>query len=90
MEQILEILMLVAFGFSWPQNILTTLKNKSAKGKSLAFLILIDCGYLCGIASKLLSGNFHWYVLFFYVLNLCMVTTDMILYFYFKHKETAK
>lgn len=89
MSQILEIAMLIAFGFSWPQNILTTLKNKSAKGKSLAFLLLIDFGYICGIAAKLLSGSFAWYVLFFYILNFCMVTTDMILYFYFKNKEKA-
>lgn len=89
MAQILEILMLVAFGFSWPQNILTTLKNKSTKGKSLAFLILIDFGYVCGIAAKLVSGEFHWYVLFFYVLNFCMVATDMALYFYYRSKEKA-
>lgn len=87
MAQFLEIMMLIAFGCSWPNNIMTTLKNRSAKGKSLAFLILVDIGYLCGIAAKLISGNFVWYVVFFYVLNFCMVTTDMILYFYFKHKE---
>lgn len=79
--------MLLCFGCSWPNNIITTLKNKSPKGKSLVFMILVDIGYLCGIVSKLVSGDFHWYVVFFYVLNFCMVTTDMILYFYFKHKE---
>lgn len=87
MSEILEICMVVLFGCSWPNNILTTLKNKSTKGKSLAFLLLIDIGYICGIASKLLAGSFKWYVMFFYVLNFIMVTTDLCLYFYYQKKE---
>lgn len=85
--QILEIAMIVAFGLSWPNNIITTYKNKSTKGKSLAFLLLIDTGYVCGIIGKLLSGNIVWYVLFFYVLNFIMVTADLVLYFYYRNKE---
>ena len=90
MSEILEICMVVLFGCSWPNNILTTLKNKSTKGKSLAFLMLIDIGYICGIASKLLAGEFKWYVMFFYVLNFIMVTTDMCLYFYYRKQERAE
>ena len=89
MAQFLEVCMIVSFGLSWPNNIMTTLRNKSAKGKSLAFLLLIDIGYLCGIAGKLVGGNFAWYVLFFYILNFCMVTTDICLYFYYRHRERA-
>lgn len=85
--EILEIIMIVAFGFSWPNNIITTLKNKSTKGKSLAFLLLIDFGYLCGIIGKILGGNIVWYVMFFYLLNFIMVTIDLCLYFYYKSKE---
>lgn len=87
--QILEICMMICFGFSWPNNIRTTLKNRSAKGKSLAFLLLIDAGYLCGIFGKILSGNIVWYVLAMYILNFTMVTIDLCLYFYFAHKEKA-
>ncbi|MBE6974345.1 MAG: hypothetical protein E7436_02510 [Ruminococcaceae bacterium] len=87
MAQILEICMIVAFGLSWPNNILTTLRSKSTKGKSLAFLLLIDIGYVCGIVGKLIGGQFAWYVLFFYVLNFLMVTTDLCLYFYYRSKE---
>ncbi|MBR5273355.1 MAG: hypothetical protein IKU25_08220 [Clostridia bacterium] len=79
--------MMIAFGFSWPNNIITTLKNKSTKGKSLLFLILIDAGYICGITGKILIGNVVWYVMFFYVLNFVMVTTDMILYFHYRRIE---
>ena len=85
--QILEICMMICFGFSWPNNIRTTLKNRSAKGKSLAFLILIDCCYLCGIFGKILSGNVVWYVLGMYILNFTMVTIDLCLYLYFARKE---
>lgn len=85
--QILEICMMVCFGFSWPNNIRTTLKNKSAKGKSLAFLLLIDAGYLCGIFGKILSGNIVWYVLGMYILNFTMVTIDLSLYLYYHKKE---
>lgn len=87
MAQFLEIAMIVAFGLSWPNNIITTLKNKSTKGKSLTFLMLIDFGYICGILAKLIGGNIVWYVLFFYVLNFIMVTADMCLYFYYRSKE---
>ena len=89
MAQILEIAMIVAFGLSWPNNIITTLRNKSTKGKSLAFLLLIDFGYVCGIAAKLIAGNPVWYVLFFSVLNFIMVSTDLCLYFYYRKKERA-
>lgn len=88
--QLLEIAMIVAFGLSWPNNIITTLRNKSAKGKSLLFLVLIDLGYVCGILGKIMSGNVIWYVMFFYVLNFIMVSIDMALYFYYKHKENTK
>lgn len=87
MAQVLEIAMIVLFGLSWPNNIITSLKNKSTKGKSLAFLILIDVGYVCGILAKLISGKIIWYVLFFYVLNFVMVTIDLCLFFYYRNKE---
>ena len=85
--EVLEICMMICFGFSWPNNIRTTLKNKSAKGKSLAFLLLIDAGYLCGIFGKVLSGNVVWYVLGMYILNFTMVTVDLCLYLHYARKE---
>lgn len=94
MALILETIMIALFGFSWPNNILKTLQNKSTKGKSLMFLILIDTGYICGIASKFIillnQGKQPWIFylsLAVYILNFVMVTTDMILYFYYLSKE---
>lgn len=81
MSELLEIFMIVSFGLSWPMNVVKSYKARSTKGKSLAFLVLIFFGYICGIASKLLAPAFKWYVLFFYVLNLLMVGADLILYY---------
>lgn len=81
MPEILEIMMILCFGASWPLNLMKSFKAKTTKGKSLAFLILVDVGYIAGITSKLISDGFKWYVLFFYVLNFLMVSADIVLYY---------
>ncbi len=87
MAEILEIIMIVSFGASWPLNVIKSYKARTAKGKSLGFLLLIFGGYIAGIASKfvneryMLSISQKWYVLFFYFLNLTMVGLDLVLYF---------
>ena len=78
--EIFEIIMIVCFGLSWPMNVIKSYRARTTKGKSLPFLLLIIIGYVFGIIGKLVGGNFKWYVLFFYVLNLLMVSTDLALY----------
>ncbi len=86
MAELLEILMIVSFGFSWPLNVIKSYKARTTKGKSLAFLLLIFFGYIAGISSKLVNPDYmaniaaKWYVLFFYVLNFIMVGTDLLMY----------
>ncbi len=80
MPELLEILMIISFGVSWPLNVMKSYRARTAKGKSLAFLILILFGYICGIVSKLTAQSYKWYVLFFYILNLLMVSADLALY----------
>jgi len=80
-SELLEIFMIVSFGCSWPLNVIKSYKTRTTKGKSLAFLLLIFFGYICGITSKLLAPSFKWYVLFFYVLNFVMVGADLVLYY---------
>ena len=86
MAEILEVIMIVSFGASWPLNVIKSYKARTTKGKSLAFLCLIFFGYIAGIISKLLNETYmmsfstKWYVLFFYVLNLIMVGADLSLY----------
>ena len=87
MAEILEIIMIVSFGASWPMNVMKSWKARTTKGKSLAFLCLILFGYVAGICSKLLNPSYmaafssKWYVLFFYVLNFIMVATDLCIYY---------
>ena len=78
--EIFEIIMIVCFGFSWPMNVIKSWRARTTKGKSLPFLLLIITGYVFGIIGKLIGGSFKWYVLFFYVLNLAMVSVDLALY----------
>ena len=55
--ELCEILMLISFGFSWPMNVIKSIKSRTAKGKSLWFLVLILFGYVCGIISKLTAHH---------------------------------
>ena len=80
MSEILEIGMVVLFGLSWPMNVIKSYKVRTAKGKSLMFLLFIFVGYIFGISAKLIAPSFKWYVLFFYVLNFIMVGIDLLLY----------
>lgn len=79
MQHILETVMLICFGASWPLNVLKAWKARSAKGMSLPFLLLIITGYLAGIAAKLVGGQIN-YVLIAYVINLLMVSCNVLIY----------
>ncbi|MBQ3497752.1 MAG: hypothetical protein IJA87_01350 [Clostridia bacterium] len=87
MAEIAEVIMIVCFGASWPFNVIKSYKARTAKGKSPVFLCLIIIGYIAGIVSKFLNEAYmaaigeKWYVLFFYFLNLLMVSADLIIYF---------
>ena len=72
--------MLVCFGFSWPLNVIKAYRAKTAKGTSLPFILLIITGYIAGIAAKLISGQIN-YVLIAYILNLAIVSLNVIVYF---------
>ena len=52
----------------------------SSGGKSILFDYLILFGYLCSVASKILSHTFHL-AFYFYFPNILMVTCDIILYY---------
>ncbi|HIT87957.1 MAG TPA: hypothetical protein IAB62_09705 [Candidatus Coprocola pullicola] len=75
---ILEAIMLLCFGAAWPFSIIRSFKSKSTNGKSLAFLLVLILGYIAGILNKLLYDNDI--VLYLYILNLIMVSTDAILW----------
>ena len=81
MGSILETIMLVCFGFSWPLNVVKAYKSRTAKGTSLPFVLLIIAGYLAGIGAKLITGQIN-YVLIAYLLNLAIVSLNVIVYFH--------
>ena len=80
MGSILETVMLICFGFSWPLNVIKAYKAKTAKGTSLPFILLIITGYIAGISAKIISGQIS-YVLIAYILNLAIVSLNVIVYF---------
>ena len=80
MGSILETVMLVCFGFSWPLNVIKAYKAGTAKGTSLPFILLIITGYIAGISAKLISGQIN-YVLIAYIVNLAIVSLNVAVYF---------
>ena len=80
MGSILETLMLVCFGFSWPLNVMKAYKAKTAKGTSLPFILLIVAGYIAGITAKVITDQIN-YVLIAYIVNLAIVSLNIVIYF---------
>lgn len=78
--EILEAVMLVCFGLSWPMNAYKAYKARTAKGTSWQFLALICAGYICGIGAKLACGIVNW-VLVVYFVNLVLLGVNWAVYF---------
>ena len=82
--QFCEAAMMVAFGCSWPLNIVKSLQSRTAKGKSVQFEIIVVLGYMVGLAGKIVSWQRTGvlaYSVWFYILNMVMVSIDIVLYF---------
>ena len=82
--QLCEIVMLIAFGCSWPFNIAKSWRSRTAKGKSVIFEFIIVGGYLVGLLGKFIS--FHRtgvlaYSTWFYIADILMVLVDVVLYY---------
>lgn len=60
--------------------------SKTAKGK-VCVLCFIWAGYICGVISKLVADTPLNYVFAFYILNLVMVSVDMVLYFLNRRRD---
>ena len=84
---IFEAIMLICFGASWPVSIWRTYTVKNPVGKSIGFLLLIIIGYVAGIINKFM-GTVDW-VLGLYILNLVMVSADLILVIYYRKMRAA-
>ena len=75
MAQILETIMLVCFGLSWPISLVKTIRDKEKTG-NLPFMCLILLGYAAGIISKLMTVGANL-VFFVYLLNIFMVLANL-------------
>ena len=80
MSQILETIMLVCFGCSWPVSVIRNIRAGTAKSMSLGFILLIIAGYVAGIAAKVASHSYT-YVLAVYLFNLLAVSANLAVYF---------
>lgn len=79
MAAVLEAIMLVCFGLSWPINAMKAWKARTAAGTSWMFLALITLGYVAGIAAKFVGGTVNW-VLIVYFLNLAALAANWIIF----------
>lgn len=79
MAAVLEAVMLVCFGLSWPINAVKAWKSGTAVGTSWMFLGLITLGYVAGIAAKFVGGSINW-VLIVYFLNLAALVANWLIY----------
>ena len=93
--EVLETLMILSFGVSWPLSIVRSYRSRSTRGKSILFLFCIFAGYICGICSKIIAFQTGFYeklplAFWFYIPNLIMVGTDICLYFRNKKIEARE
>ena len=79
MAAVLEAVMLVCFGLSWPINAMKAWKARTAVGTSWAFLALITFGYIAGIAAKFAGNMVNW-VLAVYFINLAALGANWAIY----------
>lgn len=77
-DGIFEIAMLLCFAAAWPLSIMKSWKYRTAKGKSLMFLLILIFGYILGIINKFVTGDVN-YVLAFYLFNIVLVAIDTAL-----------
>lgn len=82
MSERLEAAMLFSFSISWYWSIAKMLRTRQAAGKSAFFVLLICCGYVCGVASKLVAYGTTGILsplIWLYAWNLLVTTFDLYL-----------
>lgn len=88
MAEILETVMLICFGCSWPMSLIKNIKAKTAKGMSVGFTLLILTGYIAGITAKIINHG-GAFVLAVYIFNLVVVSANLVVYFINKKRDKA-
>jgi hypothetical protein len=79
MADVFESAMILLFGVAWPASIYKSYRSRTAKGKSIYFLVAVELGYVSGVISKLIDPPVN-YVIIFYCINTVLVLVDILLY----------
>ena len=89
-NEICTAVMLLAFGASWPFNIIKLWKARSTKNVSLPFYILIWSGYVVGMIGRCFKiadsvpadlGWAFWLAFCVYIIDIIMLTVALTVYF---------
>ena len=85
---IMEMLMVICFGVSWPLNIIKAWRARTARGTSLLFYGCIWLGYVFALVGKCILiacyapqpwyVTVKWYVMLLYIVNTLMVTVGIL------------
>ena len=77
---IFEVGMLLCFAAAWPANIYKAYRARTTLGTSLPFMLIVELGYVCGMANKLINDDIN-YVMAFYIFDFILVLIGIIVYF---------
>lgn len=79
--------MLFCFGVGWPVSVWKSLRTKVVSGKSPLFMAVVWVGYVSGIFHKVFY-SFDW-VITLYIVNLLMISADLVLYYLYLPKSKS-
>ena len=85
---IFEAAMLVCFAASWPFNLRKAFRARTNVGTSILFMPIVLVGYICGVINKLINDDIS-YVLAFYLLDIALVSTGVLIYIRNKKYDSA-
>ena len=85
---IFEAAMLVCFAASWPFNLRKAFRARTNVGTSILFMSIVLVGYICGVINKLINDDIS-YVLAFYLLDIALVSTGVLIYIRNKKYDSA-
>ena len=85
---IFEAAMLVCFAASWPFNLRKAFRARTNVGTSILFMSIVLVGYVCGVINKLINDDIS-YVLAFYLLDIALVSTGVLIYLRNKKYDSA-
>ena len=81
MIELLETVMLLCFGLSWPVSLVRALRQGSRGSAGVPFMCLILMGYFAGTLAKLMTSGLC-FVFYVYLFNIIMVSANLTVSLY--------